>query len=61
MPLQLLNDDKVTKYKEKVPVKKLRPACNDDSRSKPVWERLPGDAVDLWVDDGWWQVLLRLC
>jgi hypothetical protein len=46
----------VTKVKEKLPEARLRPCCADDSRTKPVWERGPGEAVDLWIDDVWWRV-----
>lgn len=34
----------------------LRPAPNDDSNSKPLSQRMPGDAVDLYTEGGWWEV-----
>ncbi|GAB4814811.1 hypothetical protein N2152v2_001857 [Parachlorella kessleri] len=52
---ELLEDDNETKLQERLPAARLRPLCHDDSHSKPVWDRLPGEAVDLWVDDGWWK------
>lgn len=54
--LQLMEDDEVTKMKEMVELKRVRPICEDDSATKPLWQRMCGDAVDVWTDDAWWQV-----
>lgn len=46
----------MTKVKEDLPLDRVRPPPTDDSATKPVWQREPGEAVDMFVDDGWWQV-----
>ncbi|KAI7842797.1 hypothetical protein COHA_003543 [Chlorella ohadii] len=52
---ELLEDDGVTKAEETVPASRVRPACADDSCTKPLADRLPGEPVDCWHDDGWWE------
>ena len=54
--MQLLEDDGVTRAEETVPAARVRPACTDDSCTKPLADRLPGDPVDCWHDDGFWEV-----
>lgn len=52
---ELLEDDHVTQSQESVPATRVRPICCDDSSSLPLAQRLPGDPVDCWHEDGWWE------
>lgn len=48
----------MTKAEETLHFSRVRPACADDSCIKPLADRHPGDPVDCWHDDGWWEVRL---
>lgn len=58
-PVQLLDDDDQTHLRETVPVQRVRPLCPDDSVSVPLSRRMPGEAVDCWALNGWWEVRAR--
>jgi hypothetical protein len=58
-PLQLLADDAVSKYRERLPASRLRPRAPDDSFELPLAARSPGDAVDCWHADGWWEGVVK--
>lgn len=52
----MLEEDGKTKLVERVPAARVRPLAEDDSLSLPLGRRWPGDAVDCWHEDGWWEV-----
>ncbi|KAL4421000.1 hypothetical protein ABPG77_008837, partial [Micractinium sp. CCAP 211/92] len=52
---EILEDDGINRLEEEVLPARIRPACPDDSRSVSISDRRPGDPVDCWHDDGWWE------
>jgi hypothetical protein len=52
----MLEEDGATKLVESVAAARVRPLAADDSLSLPLGRRWPGDAVDCWHEDGWWEV-----
>lgn len=53
---QILEEDDVTRLQEEVPALRVRPSCPDDSGRQSIAQRRPGDPVDCWHGDGWWEV-----
>lgn len=60
-PCPQLREDDDTRSREAVPVGRVRPLCPDDSASVPLSRYVPGDAVDCWALDGWWEVRACAC
>ena len=47
-------DESGRKLRETVALEGIRPCPSDDSLSKPLSERVLGEAVDCWYEGGWW-------
>ena len=56
LPAQLLEDDGKTREVEELPLERVRPLPSEGSTAVPLGRFMPGDAVDLFVEDGWWKV-----
>ena len=56
---QLVKEDLETHEREWLPPSRLRPLAPDDSTEIPLSQRWPGQAVDCWHDEGWWEGFVK--
>ncbi|EFN52594.1 hypothetical protein CHLNCDRAFT_138621 [Chlorella variabilis] len=52
---EMLDEGGKDKLVEEVDASRLRPKCPDDSLAVPLSRRMPGDPIDCWHEDGWWE------